>query len=97
MSMQVARGSAAPAVTRVQRPRELVRPQLRQAPVQSVLQQMPAPPAVSVTQWAFWHWEFIVQGWPSTRGPQLPLTQAMPSAQSALVVHLELHAPLTQR
>lgn len=79
----------------VQRPRELASAQLRQAPVQSVLQQTPGPVAVSFTQWAFWHSEFALHGWPSTLGPQLPFTQAMPSAQSAFVVHLLLHAPLT--
>jgi hypothetical protein len=38
-----------------------------------------------------------VQGWPSTKGPQRPFTQATPSLHSAFVVHLELHTPLTHR
>ena len=94
-SVQVRRGSADPAATIVQRPRELASAQLRQAPVQSVLQQIPGPVAMSFTQCAFWHSAFALHGWPSTLGPQLPFTQAMPSAQSAFVVHLLLHAPLT--
>jgi hypothetical protein len=62
--------------------------------VQSVLQQMPGPVAVSFTQCAFWHSAFAAHGWPSSFGPQLPFTHAIPSAHSALVVHLLLHAPL---
>jgi hypothetical protein len=97
MSVQVLRGSAAPAVTNVHLPTEPASAQLRHPPVQAVLQQTPWPPVVSTTQLLFWHCAFAVQGCPSTFGPQLPLTQAMPSAQSALVTHLELQAPLAHR
>lgn len=95
MSVQVRRGSAAPAATIVHRPRVPASAQLLHPPVQSVLQQMPGPVGVSFTQWAFWHSEFAVHGWPSSLGPQVPFMQAMPSLQSALVVHFELHAPFT--
>lgn len=95
MSVQVMRGSAAPAATKVHRPGALASAQLRHPPVQSVLQQMPGPVALSFTQWAFWHSELAEHGWPSSLGPQVPFMHAMPSLQSALVVHFELQAPFT--
>lgn len=91
MSMHRARGSAAPMADTVHLPMLPARLQLRQAPVQAVLQQTPS------THCWLWQSPFTAHFWPSSLGPQLPLTQATPSAQSALPVHFELHAPLAQR
>jgi hypothetical protein len=94
MSTQMLCGSAEPAVVSVHRPVE----QVRQAPVQTVLQHTPGPPATSATQCRFWQSSLAAQGCPSTFGPQLPLaSHAMPSAQSALVVQRELQVPFAHR
>jgi hypothetical protein len=53
MSVQVARGSAEPAATKVHRPRLAARAQLRHGPVQAVLQHTPGPVAVSFTHCMF--------------------------------------------
>ena len=97
MSVHTRRGSTVPAATFVQRPSAPAMAQLRHPPAHSVLQQIPGPVAVSRTQCWFRQSAFAVQGWPSTFGPQLLLTQATPSAQSAAVVHRALHLPLAQR
>jgi hypothetical protein len=97
-STHMPRGSAAPLVTAVHRPIEVPgNAQLRQAPAHSVLQQMPRPPATSVTQCAFKQSSLAAHAWPSRRLPQLPFMHAMPSAQSALVTHLAMHFPFAQR
>ena len=88
VSLQVARGSEAPLAARVHLPRLPVSAQLRQAPVQGVLQQMPS------TQFLFWHSVLATHFCPSSFGPQVPRTQAIPSAQSAFTVHFELQALL---
>jgi hypothetical protein len=89
MSLHVSRGSAAPLAAIVHFPTEPASAQLRHAPVQGVLQQTPS------TQLPFWQSALAAHFCPSTFAPQLPVatTQAIPSAQSASVVHLELHAP----
>ncbi|MEP6654345.1 MAG: hypothetical protein ABJA82_13365 [Myxococcales bacterium] len=97
MSVHIRRGSGAPAATELQRPRLPGMEQLRHAPAQAVLQQMPLPAALSLTQLRLRQSWLAVQGWPSSLGPQLLLTQATPSAQSADVTHLELQRPLAHR
>jgi hypothetical protein len=82
-SRQVLRGSALPAGVAVQRPVA----QLRHAPAQAVLQQMPGPPIVSLTQCWFAQSESREQGWPSTIVPQVPFAmQATPVLQSVAMV-----------
>jgi hypothetical protein len=93
MSTQVPRGSTAPAAVEVQVPVE----QVRHAPAQALLQHTPWPAGVSLTQNWLWQSVLAVQVCPSTLGPQLLLTQAIPSAQSALVVQRELQAPFAHR
>jgi hypothetical protein len=92
-SLHVSRGSAAPLAAIVHLPTEPASAQLRHAPAQAVLQQTPS------MQFPFWHSVLLAHFCPSSFGPQLPIatTQAMPSAQSAFVVHLELHAPFAHR
>jgi hypothetical protein len=70
--------------------------QLLHEPVQVVLQQIPGVPVPSFTQCWFWQSLLAVHGWPSTRVPQLLLTQAIPGAQSLFVVQRVLQAPLAQ-
>jgi hypothetical protein len=74
----------------VQRPSDADSEQLRQAPVQAWSQQTPS------TQWFFRHSLDAVHGWPSILGPQVPLTQAIPVSQSALVVQVSVQAPFRQ-
>jgi hypothetical protein len=74
----------------VQRPSDADSEQLRQAPVHAWSQQTPS------TQWFFWHSLDAVHGWPSIFGPQVPLTQAMPTSQSALLAQVSVHAPFRQ-
>jgi hypothetical protein len=81
----------------LQRPRLPGIEQLRHAPAQAVLQQTPAPPAVSLTHWRLRQSSSAVHAWPSSLGPQLLFTQAMPSAQSAAVTQWELQRPLAHR
>jgi hypothetical protein len=75
----------------VQRPSDEGRAQLRQAPAQASAQQTPS------TQKLDAHSAAAAHTWPFCLGPQLPFTQARPAAQSALLVHLLLQAPPTQR
>jgi hypothetical protein len=89
-SVHTLRLSTVPADSGVQVPFADVSAQLRQAPVQAVLQQTPStqlPEAQSVG---------LVHAAPFVCGPQLLLTQAMPGAQSAFVVQVVLHAPAAQ-
>jgi len=48
-------------------------------------------------QWPCWHSLEVRQLCPSCLGPQVPLTQAIPVSQSALVVQVVVHAPFAQR
>lgn len=97
MSVHMLRGSVAPLATGEHRPAIPGSAQLRQAPVHAVLQQIPAPAATLRTQCRFMQSASAVHAWPSTLGPHRPATHAMPSAQSALVAHFELHAMSAQR
>ncbi len=81
MSVQVARGSAAPAAAMAQRPTLPTREQLRQDPVHAVSQHTPGPVAESRTHCMLAHSPFAVHGWPFSNGPHLPFTQAIPAAQ----------------
>jgi hypothetical protein len=90
MSVHMRRGSLLPPGVMVQVPGAEARAQLRQAPVQALLQQTPS------TQKPERHSPAPPQVWPGSLGPQLPFTQARPVSQSALVVQRELHAPPTQ-
>jgi len=65
--------------------------QLRQPPTQALSQQTPS------TQKPDWHSLALLQRWPSRFGPQLRLTHAMPSSQSASVAQLVAHAAVAQR
>lgn len=85
------RGSGLPAAMVVQRPRAAGRAQLRQGPVQALSQQTPS------MHWLERHSLARVQVWPGNFGPQVLFTQAMPLSQSAFVVQVFVHAPLTQR
>lgn len=97
MSAHIRRGSGAPTATELQRPKLPAMEQLRHAPTQAVLQQMPPPAALSLTQFRLRQSWLAVQAWPSSLGPQLLFTQAIPSAQSADVTHLELQRPFAHR
>jgi hypothetical protein len=90
--VQTPRGSTVPAAIGVHFPSSVPgSAQLRQAPVQAWSQQ------ILSTQWLCWHSADVVQLWPSCLGPQVPLTHAIPTSQSALVVHVVAQAPFAQR
>lgn len=61
--------------------------QERQVPAQAVMQQTPC------AQMLDWHWSFDEQLPPGGSFPQLPLTQALPVTQSALVLQVVRHCP----
>src|SRR5689334_3872686 len=86
----MARGSTVPAAIGMQWP-AIDPAQVRQAPVHAWSQQTPS------TQWLCWHSLESLQLWPSCLGPQVPLTQAIPVSQSALVTQLLVQAPFAQR
>jgi hypothetical protein len=90
-STHLPRLSALLAGRDVQRPSDEGRAQLRQAPAHTSAQQTPS------TQKLEAHSVLAAHTWPFCLGPQLPFTQARPAAQSALLVHLLLQAPPTQR
>jgi hypothetical protein len=88
-SVQVLRGSAAPAGTAAQRPIEDGSAQLLHAPAQASAQQTPS------TQKLLAHSLAAAQAWPGGLGPQLPSTQAWPGWHSSSFVHfVEQAAPL---
>jgi hypothetical protein len=91
IALQTPRGSTVPAAIGEHLPIDDARLQLRHAPAQAVSQQTPS------TQLLCWHSLEAVQAWPSCFGPQVLLTQAMPTSQSALVAHVLVHAPVAQR
>ena len=88
--MQRPCGSTFPAPTVTQWPGELARSQLRQVPVQALSQQTPS------TQKFEAHSLAPLQLWPGVLGPQLLLTQAVPTSQSPPVWHEVVQAPSTQ-
>jgi hypothetical protein len=75
------RGSAAPAGTLVQRPRELLSAHDTQVPTHALLQQTPS------TQNPDWQSAMPVQIWPLGFLPQLPAVQTLGDTQSSLPVH----------
>jgi hypothetical protein len=86
-SLHIFRTSAVPAGMGVHAPSEPASAQLLHAPPQAWSQQTPStqkPDAHSVPS---------PQAPPGCFRPQLPLTHAIPGAQSALVVQVVLHAP----
>jgi hypothetical protein len=85
MSTQTPRGSTLSAAIIVHLPGADASAQLRQAPVQSVLQQTPS------TQWLDAHSPAAAQLWPSAFGPHEPLTQTWPASHWAFVVHADVH------
>jgi hypothetical protein len=81
------RGSlVGPAATSVQWPGELVRLQLRQAPVQALSQHTPS------THWFEAHSLEAAQMCPRGLGPQLPLVQAAGGSQSASTLQVLVQA-----
>jgi len=97
-SVQVLRGSGAPAGTSTHCPGDPGSAQLRQAPWQLLSQQTPS------THSADSHSVASPQDWPFFFLPQLPVTpgapvktHAWPVAQSASLEHAPLHAPVVQR
>jgi hypothetical protein len=90
-SRQLARGSALPAETIVHFPSEPVRAQLRQPPAHEFSQQTPS------THWSDLHSLPFPHGCPFCFGPQLPLTQAIPTSQSPSLWQVPVQAPETQR
>jgi hypothetical protein len=92
MLAHIARGSVPLAGVRVQRPIDPGAEQLRQAPVQAVLQHTPS------TQLPFWQSALATQTCPSTSlEPQLLFTQGWPSLQSESRVQIDGQIPFTQR
>ena len=89
--MQTPWGSAPPGGTGAQVPSEVETAQLRQPPVQAVVQQTPS------AQNPLLHSLAAEQGWPGALGPQLPLTQASPPWQSASLVQWLMQAAPAQR
>jgi hypothetical protein len=87
LSVQVPRGSAAPAGAGVHRPIAEGSAQVRHAPWHASAQHTPS------TQKVLAHSDPLAQLWPLAFGPQLPLTHAWPAVQSASLVHFVLHAP----
>jgi hypothetical protein len=83
---QTPRGSAAPAGTLVQRPRELLRAHETHVPTHPLLQQTPS------TQNPDWQSMAPVQICPLGRLPQLPAVQTLGDTQSSLTVHDTRHA-----
>jgi hypothetical protein len=90
-SWQVARGSALPAVTIVHFPSEPASAQLRQPPAHALSQQTPSTHCPDL------HSLPLPQGCPFCFGPQLPLTQLIPTSQSASLWQVPVQAPVTQR
>jgi hypothetical protein len=90
-STQTARGSLEPVGTDVQRPIDDGSAQLRHAPWQASVQQIPS------TQKVLAHSAPVAHICPFCLGPQLPATHAWPAWQSASVAHFVLHAAFTQR
>jgi hypothetical protein len=90
-SWQVARGSPVPVGTMVHLPSEPVSAQLRQPPAHEFSQQTPS------MHWSDLHSLGFPHGCPFCFGPQLPLTQAIPTSQSASVWQVPVQAPETQR
>jgi hypothetical protein len=88
---QTPRESSLPAAMATQRPGDEGRAQLRQAPVQALSQQTLS------THWFDLHSLEAVQLWPFCLGPQVPFTHAIPSPQSASLLHPVVQAPFTQR
>ena len=89
-SLQMLRLSTVFAATVVHVPRADCNAQLRHAPSQATLQHTPSTQKPDAQSAAFVHAP------PFVSRPQLWLAQAMPGAQSALVVHVVLHAPAEQ-
>jgi len=87
----VARGSPFPAGTIVHFPSEPCSAQLRQPPAQAFSQQTPS------THWPDLHSLPFPHGCPFCFGPQLPLTQLIPTSQSASLWHFPVQAPEAQR
>jgi hypothetical protein len=89
-SLQTLRVSTAFPASGVQVPRAEASAQLRHAPPQASLQHTPSTQKPDAQSGA------AVHAPPFVRLPQLWLTQAIPGAQSAFVLHVVLHAPMTQ-
>jgi hypothetical protein len=85
----MARGSAAPAAMGWQVPGAEASAQLRQAPWQASAQQTPSTQKPLAHSWA------AAQVCPLDFGPQLPLTQLWPLAQSVSAWQWLMHAPAT--
>jgi hypothetical protein len=88
---QFGRGSLTPAGTGTQRPRELLKAQYEQVPVQAALQQTPS------TQKLDLHCPLSVQICPRPRRPQLPPAQTLGATHSSLETQVSLQLPPTQR
>ncbi len=89
--MQTPCGSPAPIGTGAQVPSDVDSAQLRQLPVQAVVQQTPS------AQKPLAHSLPAEQGWPGDLGPQLPFTQLCPCTQSASLAQWLTQALLVHR
>jgi hypothetical protein len=90
-SWQLARGSALPAGIIVHFPSVPISAQLRQPPAHEFSQQTPS------MHWSDLHSLPFAHGCPFCLGPQLPLTQLLPTSQSASLWQVPVQAPDAQR